>query len=490
MPDATAYELFLTSRPDPVAKTVTDIEGALPAGLRGALLRNGGGAFRFGPDTLNYFDAPGLAAGLSFGAGGVRLRAAMVGSALWREQSAAGRMTRRGVFTNLPGRFANAFKVVPSNPVNHDIYAYGGRVIASNDPEHVALDPRTLETIGPERWGGAAPRGAMMSPMPRVDPASGRLVVWAQPQRPGRPDRLQFLELDERFDVVRRAEPVALGAGPVLVHGHAFSERWYVCAELPARLSLLPAMLGTKTLFQSFAFPEGSSPTIVLVARDGTSRAVRVATPGRVAIIFHCINAFDDGEHVVLDCVSYETPVPFDALAPADHLRRHGLPERVTGSMPRVVRYVIDPASARVVSTKTIADVPSEALDIDHRRRGRRHRYLYGPVPESAGDEPATSFYGYFHGVARIDADDGTSERWSAGPGRLCSPPAFAARPGSDVEGDGWLLTWVIDSASGNTDVVVHDAQEVARGPIATVHLGVGLPGVSHSNFEPSIELA
>lgn len=489
MKNPTVYDHFMTSRTESHSAVVASVDGALPPELRGTLLRNGPGAFEVGNDTLNFFDGHALVAGLSFEEGAVRLRASMVDSPLRREETRAGRMTRRRPFTNLPGTFANAFKLELGNNAAHDVYAHGGKVVVSNDPGHFALDPKTLAYVGEERWNGAAPPSLFMSPMPRVDPASGNLVGFVQTQKPGKVDKVRFVELDPTFREVRRTEDVTLGAGPVLLHGHAFSAKWYVVAELPARLATLPALLGTKTIFDSFRWPESETPTVLLVARDGSSRAVRVPTPGPSAILFHCFNAYDDGERVVLDCATYERPLPFAAIASRARTQALGLPARVEAAMPGLVRYVIDPTTAKVVETRALGDVPSEAVDIDRRYRGRRHRYLYGPIPEAAGDEPAGAFYGQFHGVARVDTETGAVDRWSAGPNRLCSPPAFAARPGSTEEGDGWLLTWVIDGDTALTDVVIHDARSVSAGPIATVHLGVPLPGVSHSNFHPELTL-
>ncbi len=489
MSTPTVYDLFMTSRPQAHSFAVTRVEGAVPPELRGTLLRNGPGVFEVGRDTLNFFDGHALVAGLSFEEGAVRLRASMVESPLWKEESQAGRMTRRRPFTNLPGTFANAFKLELGNNLAHDVYAFGSKVIVSNDPGHFALDPRTLAAVGEERWNGAAPKGTLMSPMPRLDPASGNLVAFVQDQKPGKTDRVRFIELDTSFREVRRTEDVTLGAGPVLLHGHAFSSRWYVVAELPARLALLPALFGTKTVYDSFRFPEGENPTLVLVARDGTSRSIRVPTPGTVAILFHCLNAFDDGDRLVLDCVVYERPLPMHAITSGARRAELGLSGPTPASMPRLVRYVIDPERAKVVESRDLGDVPTEALDIDRRYRGKRHRYLYGPTPDPVGDEPVGAFFGHFHGVVRVDADTGAVDRWTAGPGRLCSPPAFAARPGSTAEGDGWLLTWVIDGETGNTDVVIHDAQHISAGPVATLRLGVGLPGVSHSNFHPEVTL-
>lgn len=480
------YELPLTGTDVEVAHPLA-VTGQLPPALAGTLLRNGPGVLQVGGHGLNFFDGHGYIAGLTLAEGGAFLRTRNVPTAIFVADRAAGSPQQRMLFTNHPSRWKNLLALDVGNADNHDVYVWNGKVIATNDPGHHALDGRTLADRGPERWAGAAPAKHNMCPMPQVDPASGRLVVYTV--KPGglQPDELTFLELDDACQVVHRTPPVKLGGSPVVVHGHTFSERWYAVAELPARVSVPTALWGAKTLFDAFQVPPGGRVTLVLVERGGAGRSLRVALPAGAVAIFHLANASDDGDKLVIDGVAYDTPPDFGAIAPKALRERLGITGRSDASGPVLMRWVIDTRTGTVVESRTIGE--GEAPVIDRRHAGQPTRYVFVCSPCLAGDEPAPGFVGYFHGVARLDTQGGPAVVWSAGAHKLCSPPAFVPRSADAPEGDGWMLTWVEDGATGHTEVVVLDTADVGRGPVATIPLGHHLPGVSHTRWVDGLDL-
>jgi carotenoid cleavage dioxygenase len=151
------------------------------------------------------------------------------------------------------------------------------------------------------------------------------------------------------------------------------------------------------------------------------------------------------------------------------------------------MRFVIDPARATVVEHRKLGSVPTEAPEIADDRMGRSYRYFYGPTLGEAPrvpDEGATFFYG---AIGKVDVESGASSTWSAGADAVVSPPAFVARPGAQGEDDGWLRSYVLREAS--TSVVILDARDPAAGPLATIDLGVHLPGVSHTRWAGDVQL-
>ena len=67
------------------------------------------------------------------------------------------------------------------------------------------------------------------------------------------------------------------------------------------------------------------------------------------------------------------------------------------------------------------------------------------------------------------------------------SPCAFVARPGATEEDDGWVLTWRLREEGAS--VAILDARAVEKGPVATLDLGVHLPGVSHTRWAAGLRL-
>jgi carotenoid cleavage dioxygenase-like enzyme len=469
---------FYLDGPERAAGDVRTISGAIPPDLRGTVLRNGPGRFRVGADVLPFFDAHGMVAGRAFHEGQSWWRAARIQTPVAREEGAAGRMTRRRVLANLPGGWArNAFKldVGAGNGANHDVFAWRGKIFATADPGIFSLD-LALDTIGKVALDPGAPAGSGISPMPWVDPATGHLVGYTQHPGGLRPDKLSFFEL-ALDGTVKRTPLVPLGAAPVLVHGHAFSASWYAVVEIPARLSLLPAVLGTQTIYQSLRWSDASS-VLVVVPRAGGGRGARVELPG-AKVIFHLFDAWDDGDVLELVAAVYADIPPLDAVAPPE-MGRVG-----SGAVPKLVRYRVDPRQGRLISQEPIGELAAEAGCIDGRFRARKHHLLFAPTP-CGSTAPLDGFVGYFHGIARIDLRSGEASVWSAGEGTFVSPPTFAPR--GPEEGDGWLIAWTL--TEGGTGAVILDARDVAAGPVAELALDVALPGASHVRWEQDVLVA
>jgi carotenoid cleavage dioxygenase len=110
---------------------------------------------------------------------------------------------------------------------------------------------------------------------------------------------------------------------------------------------------------------------------------------------------------------------------------------------------------------------------------GRCSRYIWVSAPGTPGDEPVRNAYYWYHGVAKLDAETGTTASlWDAGPRVYVTAPQFVAR--GAAEDDGWLLAWTHDAADDRGELVVLDAADPAAGPIARFALPGSLPPASH----------
>ncbi len=67
-------------------------------------------------------------------------------------------------------------------------------------------------------------------------------------------------------------------------------------------------------------------------------------------------------------------------------------------------------------------------------------------------------------------------QRWSPGRDSFCQEPIFVPRSQSSAEDDGWILAPVFRSATVTTDLVILDAQDLRKGPVATIHLSHHIP--------------
>jgi all-trans-8'-apo-beta-carotenal 15,15'-oxygenase len=469
-------EALRRDQADDVAFRVDRVEGRIPDRLDGVLFRNGGGIFAAGGDPLSFLDGYGIIGSLEVADGSAFLRTSHPETRVLAEERRAGRMTRRRVFTNLPGWRRNVFNVDPTTTAAHDSYVWNGQLHAADLGRHTALSLPELKTVGETPW--VTGKGELTAPMPREDPSTDRLVTYVLRQTPARSE-VTFVEVDASFRQVARSQTVRTEG---LVHDLAFTDDWYVLVENAARPRPLPALLGRDPLWSSFAW-DGRPPTLLLIPRRHEGPAVRLPMTGTsLRTVFHIVNAYADGDEVVVDVTGYDGPVSFDAIM----VSTGGRPVRPTPTN-HVSRVRGAPPVGGRASVVHFEGASGEAPEVAPSLQGRPHSCAwYAALPSSSIDPNG---YVFTSRMGRLDVTTGAVTTWDAGAGHQLSPPAFAPDPAGGPE-DGWVLAWDLDLTAETTDVVILDAGDLTAGPVARLHLGVYLPAVSHCRFAPGVRVS
>lgn len=78
--------------------------------------------------------------------------------------------------------------------------------------------------------------------------------------------------------------------------------------------------------------------------------------------------------------------------------------------------------------------------------------------------------------------DTKREESWFAGPTATIQEPSFIPRENGS-EGEGWIIALLNHLDILRNDIVVLDAQDFSKGPVATIHLPLKLKLGLHGNF-------
>lgn len=463
------YQLTLADAPLDSIDPFAEIEGEIPADLRGTLYRNGPGAYEVGSERFHLLDAHAFAASAVFADGAVSWRGRVLDTPLRKAELAAGKGTQRRIFTQSRRHFLDT--KLP-NLAAHDVYVWGGAPVVCDAPGHYALDPSTLAVRGPAPLESLRPNAmATFCPMPRVDANTGRLCVYVADPGLIRNDLVTFYELNSDWSVAHKMSH-RLHRKAVLLHDLAVTATHYVVPEF-GHLNV-PRVLGGKVpIYACVGFPDGYRARIFLFPKDGS--AVRHIELEGTEQAFHLFNAFDEGDDVVVDACVYPAPVDFGALAP---------PYAPTASQQAGARPMRFRISRSGAVSRTVAEVRVDGPEVNPAFHGRPSRYGYAPAWTSTGDEPEPAAYFWYHGVTKVDFETGKHEVWDAGPRVYCSAPSFApARGGQGGEDEGYLLAWLTDAVSRRTALAILDARNLARGPLCKLWLPFTLPPVSHGVF-------
>jgi all-trans-8'-apo-beta-carotenal 15,15'-oxygenase len=91
--------------------------------------------------------------------------------------------------------------------------------------------------------------------------------------------------------------------------------------------------------------------------------------------------------------------------------------------------------------------------------------------------------------ILKIDFVTGERQIWSAAPRGFAGEPVFVLRPDAVAEDDGWLLLLMYDAANHRSTLVILDARDITKGPLARLHLKQHIPHGFHGCFTPNVLL-
>ncbi len=220
---------------------IDEIDGQVPAGLRGTLFRNGSGRNELGGQWFaHWFDGDGMISAIRFDDSGIHYRNRYVATENYRDETRAGRIVHRGFGKMRPGGvLANAFRQ-PANVSNTSVVMDGERLLSlwEGGPPF-GLDPATLDTRGIETFGGAL---KAFSAHPKIDPATGELFNFGIDY--GARTTLTPYRLDK--GVATRLPPVTLPY-PVMNHDFVLTRNYLAFCLGPILVSPLAFLLGFKS---------------------------------------------------------------------------------------------------------------------------------------------------------------------------------------------------------------------------------------------------
>jgi carotenoid cleavage dioxygenase-like enzyme len=427
------------------------VTGSLPAELNGRYLRNGPNPLGLDDPNYHWF----LGAGMVHG---VRIRD---GRAEWYRN----RWVRSRQVANSLG------EEWPAGPVhdgmdfaaNTHIISHAGRLLATVEagPLPYELDGE-LATIGPCDFGGTLPGGYAAHTKP--DQATGELhaiaYYWAW-------DHVQHVVIgvDGR---VSRATDIPVPDGPMM-HDFALTSRYVVLLDLPVTFSMDAVAAGREL---PYTWNPSHQARVGLLPRDGGPADIRWIEI-EPCFIFHTLNAYDDGDRVVLDVCRYEGSYDVSVFA---------------GKGPLTLdRWMIDPVAGTVTACR-LDDRAQEFPRVDTRVIGRPHRYGYsavigevsGAVIQASG-EVADAAFG--NALLKHDLGTGTVQAHRFGADATAGEAVFVPASPEAAEDDGYLMAFVHNPDRGAADLVILAAQDFAAEPVARVHLPARIPLGFHGNW-------
>jgi beta,beta-carotene 9',10'-dioxygenase len=467
-----------TSKHDPMIgfstlaqETVVDelpLRGELPQWLTGSLLRTGPAKFEVGEDHMkHWFDGLAMLHRFTIEDGRVSYGNRFLESRSYRAARAQGRMVYgefatdpcRSLFKRVQTLFSQRKldEILPDN-ANINVMKLGERFIAMTEtPMQVQFDPHTLKAadVHPYR----AP-GHLTTAHPHLDRTSGSALNYAA--HLGARSSYRFFTIGSR-ELVPRVIASLPVKHPSYMHSFGLSERWIVLAEFPLVVNPLALAMSGRPYIENYKWKPELGTRFTLI--DRTSGKATGGFQTDACFAFHHINAYDDGDEVVVDLCA----LPDAGIIEDLYLDRLRAGKPIADATPTRFRLNV---TDRSVTHKPLTDGNLELPRINYARCNERpYRYVWGV---KGGPN------GWLEQIVKVDTTDGATRSWSQ-PDCYPGEPVFVAAPEAEREDEGVLLSVVLDAAAGTSFLLVLDANDLSE--LARAQAPHHIPFSFHGQF-------
>lgn len=445
------------------------IDGKLPEDLAGALFRIGSNP-RFTPldlERYHWWEGDGIVAGIYIRDGKVSFRTRWVLTDTMKIEVEAGEAIYPGFVNGNDRRPLPAGAPPTKNIANTNVGIFSDHLLVYFDGGlPTEMHPETLDTKGSFDFGGAI--DVVCTAHHKVDPKTGDGLFIAAVG-----EKLQWFEVDSQNGQVKNTVTFSLGC-PAQVHDYMITEHHALFLISPVQFRIDRMMQGRPgVLWDPDAVPDGSRFAVL----DRRTHQVTWYDTDVMLAPTHFFNAYETPTGFVVDlCVITRLGNP--ASHPDEPVSSHTwFPPSMTW------RFTLDRATKKA-RNEMLSGVAGEFPKINDAWIGRQLRYGYFVATRGLSDQTNSD------GLSRFDFTTGQTVVVEGVDG-LTSPtePVFVPRRGATQENDGYLLSLWWNPGTGLSELLVHDAVEFSRQPLARVKLPVRMQHSAHGSWADAEQL-
>jgi carotenoid cleavage dioxygenase-like enzyme len=430
----------------PVTEEVTgtnlEVIGSIPSELNGIYARNSANPVTGHSD--HWFMGNGMVHGVRLEGGEAKwYRNRYVDTPLYRKPD-----LERISNTGQVDRAASA--------ANTHVIQHARKILALEEGSFPYILDRELGTVGVHDFDGRLT--GPMTAHPKICPVTGELLMFSYGQLP---PYFVFHRVSPDGKLVQ-SEEIEVN-GPTMHHDFAVSEKYAIVMDLPVVFDLQLAIQGTMPFQWSDDYPARMG----LIPRTGTNADAKWFDVDP-CYVFHTLNAYDDGDDVVLD-----------ACRISEIWRGSASMEGGDG-VQTLHRFTFNTKTG-TTSEQTLDERPMDFPRVPDASVGQKQKFGYTVMfGQSEGGVPG------FGGLLQTNFQDGSSKLQPFGDTENPSEPSFVAAAGSDGASDeGWVVSYVHNETTEQTEFVILDAQNFDKEPVARVKLPQRVPYGFHGSWMP-----
>ena len=389
------------------------VEGEIPPDLDGVYLRNTENPLHPALKFYHPFDGDGMVHVVGFRDGKAFYRNRFVKTDGFAAENEAGGPLWPGLAE--PIQLAKrdhgwGARTLMKDASSTDVIVHRGTALTSHYQcgDMYRIDPLSGETLGKEDFNGGFPFDWGVSAHPKVDDRTGELLFFTYSKEA---PYMRYGVVDADDDLVHFTDiPLP---GPRLPHDMAFTENYAILNDFP--LFWDPKLLEAGIHLPGFHRDMPSR--FAVIPRRGGADDIRwfEADP---TFVLHWVNAYEDGDEIVLDGFFEGDPNPVDTLT-GDKYKKAFRYLALDGLQTRLHRWRFNLVTGET-REEGLSDSVTEFGMINGGYAGGKYRYTY-----AATGKPG---WFLFDGLVKHDVKTGTEERFAFDDGVYGSETAMAPR--------------------------------------------------------------
>jgi len=434
------------------------VQGTLPSWLSGTLLRTGPAQFEVGQHQYrHWFDGLAMLHRFSLHDGNVSYANHFLQGRTYQENKEEGKIAY-GEFATDPcrslfKRLVTTFTREVSDNANVNIIKLGeGFVALTEVPLPVQFDPQTLATIGVFQFDDQLV-GQVTTAHPHYDPHL-RAGINYLAHMSGKSAYHVYTIMEGEHQ--RRLLGTIPTEEPAYMHSFGMTEHYIILAEYPLVVNPLSTLLSGKPFIENYHWkPERGTHFLILDRQDGSLVG---SYESEAFFSFHHVNAFEQGNEVIVDLSAYPDPTIIQDL----YMENLIGPNSRAVSQGELRRYHI-PLDGKINGYKVLTGEGLDLPSINYEQsNGHDYRFAYGSGRRKETPED------FMNQLVKVDVQTGETRLWYE---QDCYPgeAIFVAAPGASREDEGILLSIVLDGRSATSFLLVLDATTFGELARATV---------------------
>ncbi len=426
--------------------------GEIPKDIHGVYVRNGPNQKYKPISHYHWFDGDGMLHAVHIENGKATYRNRWVRTDAFKQEAEKEACLWQGVMGNLAANPRGA---------NYNLKDTSNTAVASFNKKLLTMwymcgeiytsDPITLETTGKEDFNGTLSSKAMAHV--KVDEYTNELMFFDYGLKPP----YMWYGVVGSNGQVKHFTEIPL-PGPRLPHDMAITENYSILMDLP----YINDPEALKTGRSKIVFRKDWPSRFAVVPRYGSKDQIRWFE-GDPCYIYHVINAWEEGDEIVMDtCITVNPAPQADAKGAIEKLKAYLRLEAVVHRY----RFNLKDGSTK---EERLDDRFSEFPMINALETGRKTKYAY-----NQSCDVAEVFR--FDGLIKYDTSNGSTQEYKYGEGVYGSESPFIPKTNAIAEDDGYVITFTTNERDEKSEVLILDAQNVDKGPLARIQLPQRVP--------------